>query len=175
MSSSIKRPLPATPFADINTTPRSAPVSNSFMNAKLDQLEYKLYSNVKMKQHRHPKITTLLTKSKNNCFLKIENKLLKDDNSNKQKLVDDILGYNINLMKIQNFDTAREARKKVPKNHQQSYKRNSINLAEKKKHVRNIFCEERNFKNGSDKQNSKISKSHKDGLPSDKSSQNDCI
>ena len=58
--------------------------------------------------------------------------------------------------------------KKLPKKKQQNDERFIIGLTEQQKHMWNISRKRRTNKNGSDCQNSKKSKSQKDGLASDK-------
>ena len=43
---SINRSLPATPMAEINTTPRVLTTGNSSLNAKFESLELKLYGEI---------------------------------------------------------------------------------------------------------------------------------
>ena len=113
--SSINRSLPATPLTQSNTTPRILSLENSSLNAKLESLESKLCgkimamnshfmdelrslkqeSPVKIKRDNEiEEVTTLRNRIK---LLEIENQLLKDDVSNKQKFISTILEFNSKL------------------------------------------------------------------------------
>ena len=119
---SINRSLPATPMAGINTTPRVLTTGNSSLNAKFESLESKLYGEIiAIKSYFTDELrslknettinkeqvcdinteetTTLKNKIK---LLELENKLLKDDITNKQKFIDTLLQHNSKLS--QNFD-----------------------------------------------------------------------
>ena len=118
---SINRSLPATPMVGINTTPRVLTTGNSSQNAKFESLESKLYGEIiaiklyftdELRSLKNEKTinkeqvydinteetTTLKNKIK---LLELENKLLKDDITNKQKFID-TLKHNSKLS--QNFD-----------------------------------------------------------------------
>ena len=134
---SINRSLPTTPIAGINTTPRVLTTENSSLNVKFESLESKLYGEIiaiksfftdELRSLKNDKqratnkgqdcdinteeTTTLKNKIK---LLELENKLLKDDITNKQKFIDTLLQHNSKLS--QNFDissiisVANEARK----------------------------------------------------------------
>ena len=133
---SINRSLPATPMTGINTTPRVLSTENSSLNAKFESLESKLYGEIiaiksfftdELRSLKNDKqratnkeqdcdinteeTTTLKNKIK---LLELENKLLKDDITNKRKFID-TLQHNSKLSR--NFDissiisVANEARK----------------------------------------------------------------
>ena len=128
--------MPATPIAGINTTPRVLTTGNSSLNANIESLESKLYGEVKaIKSYFADELRWLKTEAAINkeqdCdinaeetttlknkikLLELENILLNDDITNKQKLIDTILQHNSKLS--QNFDISsiisvgNEARKK---------------------------------------------------------------
>ena len=119
---SIKRSLPATPIAIMNTTPRLLSIINSAMNAKLEQLECKTcgklwqrncFSWISLEfemKHQLSKINTVLTTSektnlKNKVkLLKVQNNILKSDVFYKQKFIDTTLEYSTYLANSQSFD-----------------------------------------------------------------------
>ena len=132
---SINRSLPATPMAEINTTPRVLTTGNSSLNAKFESLELKLYGEIiAIKSYFTDELWSLKNETTINkeqdCdinpeetatlknkikLLELENKLLKNDITNKQKFIDTLLQHNSKLG--QNFDissiisVANEARK----------------------------------------------------------------
>ena len=108
--------MPATPMVGINTTPCVLTTENSSLNAKFESLESKLYGEIvaiksfftdelwslKNDKQRatnkeqdcninNEETTTLKNKIK---LLELENKLLKDDITNKQKFIDTLLQHN---------------------------------------------------------------------------------
>ena len=170
---SINRSLPATPMAGINTTPRVLTTGNSSLNAKFESLESKLYGEIiAIKSYftdelrllkkettinkeqicdiNTEKITTLKNKIK---LLELENKLLKDDITNKQKFIDTLLQHNSKLR--QNFDissiisVANEARKQP--HERQHYEKNDTRLNNRQKQEENKSSEKSNEKNNSNK------------------------
>ena len=132
----INKSLSATPMAGINTTPRVLTTGNSSLNAKFESLESKLYGEIiAIKSYFTDKLRSLKSETTINkeqdCdinpeetatpknkikLLDFENKLLKDDITNKQKFIDTLLQHNSKLS--QNFDissiisVANEARKR---------------------------------------------------------------
>ena len=176
----------------INTTPRALTTGNSSLNAKFESLESKLYGEiVAIKSYftdelRSLKNETTINKEqvyninneettilKNKIkLLELENKLLKDDITNKQKFIDTLLQHNSKLS--QNFDissiisVANEARKQP--NERQHYKKNDTGLNNRQKQEENKSSEKSNEKNVSNKEKNRSSE--KDSLPTDKSNKN---
>ena len=117
---SINRSLPPTPIANVNTTPRLLSISNSTLNAKLESLESKLYGKIiAMKSYFTNELQSLKNeapgsenKDSDNNFggktvlenkiklLELENKLLKDGISNKQKFTDTSWSITVNSLII---------------------------------------------------------------------------
>ena len=101
--------------------------------------------------------------------MELEDKLLKDDITNKQKFIDTLLRHNSKLS--QNFDissiisTASEARKQPDE--KQHYEKNDTGLNNRQKQEENKSSEKSNEKNVSNKEKNKSSE--KDSLPTDKS------
>ena len=107
MPSSMNRSLPATTIAGANLSPHFTSIINSIMNAKVEHLGSKLCSKIKtMKSYFMDKLQSFKNKisvSQNNNSIsnikektplenkiklsKIENKLLKYDNSNIQNFI----------------------------------------------------------------------------------------
>ena len=134
-------------MAEINTTSRVLTIGNSSLNTKLESLESKLCEEtIVMKSYFIDELPSLINEATINkeqyCninteetttlknkikVLEIENKLLKDDATNKQKFIDTILQHNSKLS--QNFDVIRiisitnEARKQAPERHHYEKKR----------------------------------------------------
>ena len=189
---SISRSLPATPMAGINTLPRVLTTGNSSLNAKFESLESKLYGEITaIKSYFTDELrslknettinkeqvcdinteetTTLKNKIK---LLELENKLLKDDITNKQKFIDTLLQHNSKLS--QNFDissiisAANEARKQP--HEKQHYEKNNAGLNNRQKQEENKSSEKSNEKNVSSKEKNRSSE--KDSLPTDKSNKN---
>ena len=85
--------------------------------------------------------------------MELENKLLKDDITNKQKFIDTLLQYNSKLS--QNFDissiisAANEARKQP--HEKQHYEKNNTGLNNRQKQEENKSSEKSNEKNVSNK------------------------
>ena len=171
---SINRSLPATPMAGINTTPRVLIRGNSSLNAKFESLESKLHGEIiAIKSYFTDELrslknettinkeqvcdinteetTTLKNKIK---LLELENKLLKDDITNKQKFIDTLLQHNSKLG--QNFDissiisAANEARKQP--HEKQHYEKNDTGLNNRQKQEENKSSEKSNEKNVSNKE-----------------------
>ena len=165
---SINRSLPATPMAEINTPPRVFTTGNSSLNAKFESLESKLYGEIiAIKSYFTDELrslknettinkeqvcdinteetTTLKNKIK---LLELENKLLKDDITNKQKFIDTLLQHNSKLS--QNFDissiisAANEARKQP--HEKQYYEKNDTGLNNRQKQEENKSSEKSNEK-----------------------------
>ena len=122
----INRSLPATPLTQSNTTPRILSLENSSLNAKLESLESKLCGKIMaMKSHfmdelrslkqespvkikRDNKIEEVTTLRNQTKLLEIENQLLKDDVSNKQKFISTILEFNFKLSNNIDINVNRE-------------------------------------------------------------------
>ena len=192
--SSINRSLPATPMAGINNTPRVLTTRNSSLNAKFKFLESKLYGEIiTIKSYLTDELRTLknettiskeqvcdinteeTTTLKNKIkLLELENKLLKDNITNKQKFFDTLLQHYSKLS--QNFDissiisAANEARKQP--HGKQYYKKNDTGLNNPQKQE-NKSSEKSNEKNLSNKEKNRSSE--KDSLPTDKSNKNTYI
>ena len=104
--------------------------------------------------------------------MELENKLLKDDITNKQKFIDTLLQHNSKLS--QNFDissiisVANEARKQP--HEKQHYEKNDTGLNNRQKQEENKSSEKSNEKNVSNKEKNRSSE--KDSLPTDKSNKN---
>ena len=189
---SINTSLPATPMAGINTTPRVLTKGNSSLNAKFESLESKLHGEIiaiklyftdelrslknettinkeQVYNINNEETTILKNKIK---LLELENKLLKDDITNKQKFIDTLLQHNSKLS--QNFDissiisTAKEARKQP--HEKQHYEKNDTGLNNRQKQEENKSSEKSNEKNVSNKEKNRSSE--KDSLPTDKSNKN---
>ena len=177
---SINRSLPPTPIANVNTTPRLLSISNSTLNAKLESLESKLYGKIiAMKSYFTNELQSLKNetpgsenKDSDNNFgektvvenkiklLELENKLLKDDISNKQKFIDTVLEHNGNLINNQTSDVTLIIRKRIPDSQHQS----DIDRDDQREHVENKSHKEKHQVNESNKDNDKSS--HTEQLPS---------
>ena len=189
---SINRSFTATLMARINTTPRVLTTGNSSLNAKFESLESKLYGKIiaiksyfkdelrslknettinkeQVYDINTEKTTTLKNKKK---LLELENKLLKDDITNKQKFIDTLLQHDSKLS--QNFDIssiisiANEAKKQP--NERQHDKKNDTGLNNQQKQEENKSSEKSKEKNVSN--NEKNRSSEKDSSPTDKSNEN---
>ena len=115
IQSSTNKSLTATPFAQQTTTPRILSMGNSSLNTKLESLESKLCGKIMaMKSHFMDELRILkqenpdqtkrdynieeVTNLKNRIeLLELENQLLKNDVSNKQKFIDTLLVHNAKL------------------------------------------------------------------------------
>ena len=115
-------------------------------------------------------ISTEETATLNNKIklLELENKLLKDDITNKQKFIDTLLQHKSKLS--QNFDissyisAANEARKQS--HEKQHYEKNNVGLNNRQKQEENKSSEKSNEKNVSNKEKNRSSE--KDSLSTDK-------
>ena len=166
-------------MARINTTPRALTIENFSLNTKFEFLESILCGEIiAMKSYFTDELqwlknettinkeqdfntnteetTTLKNKIK---LLEHENKLLKDDVTDKKKFIDTILQNNLNLS--QNFDVSRiipvtnEARKQPPE--RQHYEKKGTELNKPQKQEENISSEKSNEKNGSNKEKNRSS------------------
>ena len=180
---SINRSLPPTPIANVNTTPRLLSISNSTLNATLESLESKLYGKIiVMKSYFTNELQSLKNEtpgsenkySDNNFeektvlenkikLLELENKLLKDDISNKQKFIDTILEQNGKLVNNQMSDVTPIIRKRIPDSQHQNDRSNDIDRDDQREHVENKSHKEKHQVNESNKDKDKSS--HKERLP----------
>ena len=154
---SITRSLPPALITNVNTTPRLLSISNSTLNAKLESLESKLYGKIiAMKSYFTNELQSLNNetpgsenKDSDNNFeektvlenkiklLELENKLLKDDISNKQKFIDTILEHNGKLINNQTSDVTPIIRKRIPDSQHQNDRSNDIDRDDQREHVEN--------------------------------------
>ena len=116
---SINTLLSSTPMAGINTTPRVLTIGNSSLNDKFESLESKLFGKIMaVKSYFINELRSLTNETtiRNNYpenkikLLELENKLLKDDVTNKQKFIDTILQHYSKLSLLKDSIT----RKKIP-------------------------------------------------------------
>ena len=178
----------ATPTAGINTAPRVLTMGNSSQNNKFESLESNLCGEIiAMKSYfidelrslknettinkeqdyniNTEETTTLKNKIK---LMELENILLKDEVTNKQKLIGTILQHNLELS--QNLDVSRiiavtnEERKQPPE--RQRYEKKDTELNNPQTQEENKSSEKSNEKNESN--NEKNRSSEKDSLSTDK-------
>ena len=175
-------------MAGINTAPRVLTVGNFSLNAKFESLESKLRGKIiaiksyfidelrslrnetTINKEQDCNINTEETSTLKNKIklLELENKLLKDDVTNKQKFIDTILQHNSKLS--QNFDVSHispvthGARKQPPE--MQHYEKKDTELNNRQKEKENRSYEKSNEKNESNKEKNRSSE--KDSLPTDK-------
>ena len=165
---SITRSLPATPMAEIKTTPRVLTIGNSSLNAKFESLESKLCRKIiAMKSYLIDELRSLKNKTTVNkeqdCninteetttlknkikLLELGNKLLKDDVSNKQKFINTMLQHNSKIS--QSLDIGRigpvthEARKQPSE--RQHYEKKDTELNNRQKQEETKSSEKSNEK-----------------------------
>ena len=126
------RSLPKTPPTTANTTPRLFSIDYSTLNSKLESLESKLHCKiVAMKQFFMDELQSLkretqLSQTMDSCnefedrnilenkikMLELENNLLNNDISNKQKFIDTILEHNGKLLNNQKINNSISTAKK---------------------------------------------------------------
>ena len=142
-------------MAGINTTPRVLNIGNSSMNAKFESLESKSYfidelqllkNETTINKEQDCNINTEGTTTLKNKreLLELENKLLKDDVTNKQKFIDTLLQHNSII------SVANEARKQP--HERQHYERKDTELNNRQKQEENKSSEKSNEQNGSYKE-----------------------
>ena len=177
---SINRSLPATPMVGINTIPCVLTIGNSSLNANFEPLESKLYGEIiSRKSYFIDELRSLKNEAtinkEQNCdinaeetttlknkikLLELENKLLKEDVTNKQKFIYILLQHNLKLS--QNFDTssiisvANEARKQP--HERQHYEKKNTGLNNRQKKEENTSSEKSNERNGSSKEKNRSRK-----------------
>ena len=191
------RSLPTTPPSTANTTPRLFSIDNSTLNSKLESLELKLHGKiVAMKQFFMDELQSLkretqLSQTMDSCnefedrnmlenkikMLEFENNLLKNDISNKQKLIDTILEHNSKLLNNQTINNSISTVKKKTITDGQEHKdeMSDVGLNNEQAVIENDISEQhenKNQKNDKEKNDRGNDKSKKAKIPIDDKKKN---